>query len=236
MFRSMAQPDSRPSSTGSWRRSRRAPRSRVAAANNPLLEAARSVRAKRELRSELSPSLALPTALNVSDRRSIGKNVLHDRARGALGVVGREGVDCGACYDAMTQSVVSRATTTHDYDIPTFHRLVRRRPCRRSVCRFAAACRTCTSHAGFRTLRFPPAYLPHLYFSNRNGAVRRTAVSSSAAQPTSSNRQKCSAGISFAAARADLKTDICPAGWSSVGIGTTSHPSPGGPRDSGRYR
>src|SRR5262249_8255535 len=53
MFRSMADPDRRPNSTGSWRRSRRAPRSRVVAANNRLLQAARSVRAKRELRPEL---------------------------------------------------------------------------------------------------------------------------------------------------------------------------------------
>ena len=56
--------------------------------------------------------------------------------------------------------------------------------------------------------------------------MRRTAVSSSAAQPTSSNRQICSAGGSFAAVRADLNMDICAASWSSVGIGTTSHPSP----------
>ena len=60
----------------------------------------------------------------------------------------------------------------------------------------------------------------------RNGAERRIAVASSAAQPTSSNRQKCSAGGSFVADRADLNTDICASSWSSVSVGIESQPSP----------
>ena len=60
----------------------------------------------------------------------------------------------------------------------------------------------------------------------RNGVDRRIAVSSSTAQPTSSIRQKCSAGGSFAADRLDLNADICASTWSSVDVGTESQPSP----------